>query len=77
MPRRVDWNGGVASALVMSIEKLAVKEQIPIMRCKVRKSESDNIRLYKRLGFHISKNETVTSPLGFVMETVTMEKEIK
>ena len=68
---------GIASALVNFIEKLAVQEQIPYVRCKVRKSEVNNIRLYKKLGFRISNEEVTTSPLGFVMETVTMEKEAK
>lgn len=68
---------GVASALVTFIEKLAVKEQIPTVRCKVRKSEQDNIRLYKKLGFHISKEEITMSPLGFTMGIVTMDKEVK
>lgn len=65
---------GMASALVGSIEQLAIKEQIPTVRCKVRKSEETNIRLYQKLGFHISKEEQTTSSLGFVMETVTMDK---
>ena len=49
---------------------------MPYVRCKVRKSEGDNISLYKKLGYHISQEEVMTSPLGFVMETVTMEKKI-
>ena len=68
---------GIASKLVTHIEKLAVNEQIPYVRCKVRKSEEANIRLYKKLGFHISIEEVMTSPLGFVMETLTMEKKVK
>lgn len=67
---------GIASALVKFVERFAEKEQTPTVRCKVRKSEKDNIRLYKKLGFHISKEEIMTSPLGFVMETVTMEKAV-
>ena len=67
---------GIASVLVRFIERLAIKEQTLHVRCKVRKSEGDNIRLYKKLGYHISQEEVMTSPLGFVMETVTMEKEV-
>lgn len=67
---------GIASTLVKFVEQFAKKEQITIVRCKVRKSEEDNIRLYKKLGFYIAKEEVTTSPLGFVMETVTMEKEV-
>ena len=67
---------GFASALVSYIEDIATKQQIRCITCKVRKSEMDNIRLYTKLGYHITKEETSTSPLGFVMSTVTMEKEI-
>ncbi|MEK3763934.1 GNAT family N-acetyltransferase [Solibacillus sp. FSL K6-4121] len=67
---------GIASKLVKHIEKLAVNEEIPYVRCKVRKSEEANIRLYRKLGFHISIEEVMTSPLGFVMETLTMEKKV-
>ena len=67
---------GIASKLVTYIGKLAVKEQIPYVCCKVRKSEGANIRLYKKLGYHISKEEVMTSPLGYVMETLTMEKKV-
>lgn len=68
---------GIASALVKVVEQFAEKEQTPTVRCKVRKSEVDNIRLYKKLGFYIAKEEVTTSPLGFVMETVTMDKEVE
>ena len=67
---------GIASAIVRYIEKQAKQERMPYVRCKVRKSEGDNISLYKKLGYHISQEEVMTSPLGFVMETVTMEKKI-
>lgn len=65
---------GVASALVTYIEKVASEENINRVQCKVRKSEKDNIRLYKKLGYRIIKEELTTSPTGFVMETVTMVK---
>ena len=68
---------GIARALVKFVEQFAKEEQMPTVRCKVRKSEKDNIRLYKKLGFHIAKEEVMTSPLGFVMETVTMDKEVE
>lgn len=65
---------GIASALVTYIEKVAAEENINRIQCKVRKSEKDNIRLYNKLGYRIIKEELTTSPTGFVMETVTMEK---
>lgn len=68
---------GIASSLVRFIEQLAAREHIPTVRCKVRKSEVDNIRLYEKLGYSISKEEVTKSPLGFVMATVTMDKEVQ
>ena len=67
---------GIASSLVAYIEKVATEKNIDIVQCKVRKSETHNIRLYKRLGYSITTEEMTTSPTGFVMETVTMEKKI-
>ena len=67
---------GIASAIIASIEDFAAKQQIHRITCKVRKSEADNIRLYSKLGYQITKEEMTTSPLGFVMSTVTMEKSI-
>ncbi|WP_299515242.1 GNAT family N-acetyltransferase [uncultured Rummeliibacillus sp.] len=65
---------GIASALVTYIEKVAYEENINHVKCKVRKSEKDNIRLYSKLGYHITKEELTTSPTGFKMATVTMQK---
>ena len=67
---------GIASALVAYIENLAANESINRITCLVRKSETDNIRLYTKLGYQITKEEITTSPLGYVMPLVTMEKEI-
>lgn len=67
---------GIASALIDYIETRALQEEILYVRCKVRKSETNNIRLYKKLGYEITKEELTTSPTGFVMATVTMDKAI-
>ena len=67
---------GFASALIAYIEDLAANEQINRITCQVRKSEADNIRLYSKLGYQITNKEITTSPLGFVMPLVTMEKKI-
>ena len=67
---------GIASSLVAYIEELAAKQQINHISCQVRKSEADNIRLYSKLGYQITKEEMSTSPLGFVMPLVTMEKKL-
>lgn len=66
---------GIASALIAFIEDLAASQHIHRIACKVRKSETDNIRLYSKLSYHITKEEMTKSPIGFVMSTVTMEKE--
>lgn len=68
---------GIASALIAYIENFAASKQLPRTVCKVRKSETDNIRLYSKLGYSITKEELSTSPLGFVMATVTMRKYLQ
>lgn len=67
---------GMASALVAHIENYAANHKIFCITCKVRKSESDNIRLYTKLGYNITKEEITSSPFGYVMSVVTMEKTI-
>lgn len=67
---------GIASSLVAYIEELAATQQINRITCQVRKSEADNIRLYSKLGYQITKEEMSTSPLGYVMPLVTMEKKL-
>lgn len=66
---------GIASSLIAYIENEAMKEKIGCVQCKVRKTETDNIRLYQKLGYSITKEELTTSPIGLVMATLTMEKE--
>ena len=65
---------GIASSLVAYIEIIACEKKIHVVQCKVRKSETDNIGLYQKLGYIITKEELTTSPTGFVIPTVTMEK---
>ena len=65
---------GIASSLVAAIEKVAAEKNIHVVQCKVRKTETNNIRFYQKLGYSITKEELTTSPTGFVMATVTMEK---
>ena len=67
---------GIASALVTYVEKMAFEEKLKYVLCKVRKKETDNIRLYEKLDYRITKEEQSTSPTGFIMDTVTMKKEI-
>ena len=65
---------GIASSLVTAIERVAAEKNIHVVQCKVRKTETDNIRFYQKLGYSITKEELTTSPTGFVMAIVTMEK---
>ena len=67
---------GIASSLVAYIEKVAAEKKMDLVQCKVRKSETDNIRLYKKLGYSMTTEEMTTSPSGFMMATVIMEKKI-
>lgn len=67
---------GIASLLIQAVEQLAKENRKHLVQCEVRKSETDNIRLYKKLSYHITKENEVISPLGFQMTTVTMEKYI-
>ena len=67
---------GIASALLLYLEAYAKELKLQRIECKVRKSESDNIRLYENIGYKIVKEEQTQSPTGFIMDTVTMEKMI-
>ena len=68
---------GIASALLLFLESYAKEQKLQRIECKVRKSETDNIRLYENLGYKIVKEELTQSPTGFIMGTVTMEKTIR
>lgn len=67
---------GIASTLLLYLESYAKELKLQRIECKVRKSESDNIRLYENIGYNIVKEEQTQSPTGFIMGTVTMEKMI-
>ena len=67
---------GVASALVNELVQIAQLKGLPIIQCKVRKSERANIALYEKLGYKIVSEEETVSKTGFSMPTVTMEKWI-
>lgn len=67
---------GIASKLIAYVEGIAAQRHLSFVQCKVRKSEQDNIRLYEKLGYYIISEENTTSPTGFLIETVTMEKRL-
>lgn len=69
-------NQGIASALVNHLNTIADERDLIFVQCKVRRSEQENIRLYKKLGYHIISEEITMSPTGFAIETVTMQKAI-
>lgn len=69
-------NQGIATALINYLNTLAAERNVSTIQCKVRKSEQDNIRLYKKLGYDIISEEITMSPTGYAIETVTMQKEL-
>ena len=67
---------GIASKLIHFLTKYAYTENQQSIYCKARKSEPDNIRLYKKLGFIITKEEYTKNPNGVSMGVYTMHKTI-
>ena len=67
---------GLAKELLTFLEQYAKEQLIPEIRCKVRMNVPRNMKLYQSIGYTITKEETVTSPIGFEMHVATMSKMI-
>lgn len=67
---------GVATNLVNYLEDYAVKNNIFVSKCKVRKSEKNNIELYSKLGYKIVKEEIIINKDGDEIPTLTMQKKL-
>ena len=67
---------GIASKLIHFLTKHAQSEKHQTIYCKVRKSEPNNIKLYKKLGFSITKEELIENPNAVSMDVYTMHKTI-
>ncbi|MFP7296823.1 GNAT family N-acetyltransferase [Neobacillus niacini] len=67
---------GIAKALLLWLEKYAIKNGKMKMECRVRTLLSKNISLYEGMGYIISKEEVVTNPNGQSVKTVVMEKHL-
>ena len=67
---------GVATNLVNYLEDYAVKNNIFVSKCKVRKSEKDNIALYSKLGYKIVKEEIIINKNGDEIPALTMQKNL-
>lgn len=67
---------GIAQQLIAFIEQLATEHHMLTMQCKVRKSETQNIALYKKLGYTIVQENVTTSSANFTMAVLTMEKAL-
>lgn len=68
---------GVATNLVNYLEGYAVQNNIFVSKCKVRKSEKNNIALYSKLGYKIEKEEIIINQNGDEIPAVTMQKNLK
>lgn len=67
---------GMATNLVMHLEEYAIQNNVFVSKCKVRKSEKNNIALYSKLGYDIVKEETIINKNGDEIPTVTMSKNL-
>lgn len=67
---------GIATALIRSLEKQALKNGLSRSRCKVRKREMKNISLYAKLGYAIVEESVIMNTNGDRIETLTMEKQL-
>lgn len=67
---------GVATNLVNYLESYAVQNNIFVSKCKVRKSEKNNIALYSKLGYKIVKEEIIINKNGDEIPALTMQKNL-
>ncbi|MFS0877331.1 GNAT family N-acetyltransferase [Solibacillus isronensis] len=67
---------GVATNLVKYLEDYAVQNNIFVSKCKVRKSEKNNIALYSKLGYKIVKEEIIINKNGDEIPALTMQKNL-
>lgn len=67
---------GIASSLVKYLEDYAMQNNVFVSKCKVRKSEKNNIALYSKLGYDIVKEEIIINKNGDEIPTVTMSKNL-
>lgn len=58
------------------LEDYAVKNNIYVSKCKVRKSEQNNISLYSKLGYKIVKEEIIINKNGDEIPALTMQKNL-
>ncbi|WP_134687364.1 GNAT family N-acetyltransferase [Brevibacillus migulae] len=67
---------GLAKSMLLHLEQYAKDDGKTKLRCRVRMSVPQNILLYQSMGYHVFKEEWVTNPNGFPVNTVLMEKTI-
>ncbi len=67
---------GIAKLMLSWLENYAKEHGKTELRCRVRMSLPQNIRLYQSVGYAVCKEEVVTNPNGFFVKTVVMKKEL-
>jgi len=67
---------GIATSLVKHLEDYAIQNNVFTSKCKVRKSEKNNIALYSKLGYDIVKEEMIVNKNGDEIPTLTMRKNL-
>ncbi|UOE53453.1 GNAT family N-acetyltransferase [Cytobacillus oceanisediminis] len=67
---------GIARAVLLWLEKYSNENGLKKMKCRVRASLSKNISLYENMGYIVTKEEIVTNPNGYPVNTVVMEKNM-
>ena len=67
---------GIATSLIKHLEDYAIQNNVFTSKCKVRKSEKNNIALYSKLGYDIVKEEMIVNKNGDGIPTLTMRKNL-
>ncbi|MCK6208191.1 GNAT family N-acetyltransferase [Bacillus infantis] len=67
---------GIARALLLWLENYSNENGLKKMECRVRASLSKNISLYENMGYIVTKEEIITNPNGYPVNTVEMEKNM-
>lgn len=74
---RPEYRGrGIAKSILRWLEKYALDNNTAEITCRVRMALPQNIDLYQSIGFVVIKEEAVTKPNGFLVETVVMRKQL-
>jgi len=67
---------GIAKEILKALEAYALKQEKPLIQCKVRMAVPKNITLYQSVGYEIYDEEVVYKPDGATLNVVAMMKRV-